>query len=93
MILETFINILIGIIKVIFGIVRAVISPIEAPIQLLVMLAKIISICTQANNFIHFIVGDFVVVLVPLTIALLGIKYTIYPVVQFMRSFVSNSNN
>lgn len=57
------------------------------------MLARVLSITTQANNMIHFIVGDFVVVLLPLTIELLIFKYVGYPIITFIRSIFVNGNN
>lgn len=57
------------------------------------MFAKITTITTQANNMIHFIVGDFIVVLVPLTITLVIFKYVVYPIVTLIRSVFINGNN
>lgn len=54
---------------------------------------KLITICNQANNFIHFILGDFCVVLATFTILLLGYKYVGYPIITFIRSIFVNGNN
>lgn len=51
------------------------------------------SIFTQANNFIHFICGDAVEIILPLLIPLLVFQYVVYPIVTFFRSIFVNGNN
>lgn len=48
---------------------------------------------TQALNFVNFIFGDTVFILLPIATALLVLKYTIIPIVIILRSIFINSNN
>lgn len=93
MILETIINIVVEILKAIINIIMAIFPQINLTTYMVEYTTKIISICTQANNFIHFLLGDFVVVLVPLTLSLLLYKYTVYPIIVLIRSVFVNGNN
>lgn len=52
----------------------------------------ILTITTQAHNFMYFIFGDTLAVVVPITLAMLTTKYLVVPLVQIFRSFFINSN-
>lgn len=52
----------------------------------------ILTICTQAHNFMYFIFGNTLVIVVPVTIALLTTKYLVVPIVQIFRSFFIKGN-
>lgn len=93
MILQVVIDIITGIIETIINIIMAMFPQINLATQITQMLAKILTITTQANNMIHFIIGDFVVVLVPLTLTLLAFKYIAYPILSFIRSIIASGNN
>lgn len=51
------------------------------------------SIMSQANNFIHFICGDVIEIIMPLLIPLLFFQYIVYPIFTFIRSIFVNGNN
>lgn len=51
------------------------------------------TIFTQANNFIHFIAGDAVNIILPLLVPLLTYQYIVYPIFTFIRSIFVNGNN
>lgn len=55
------------------------------------IITTILSITQQALNFMYFIFGETLAIVVPITIALLAFKYTIAPVVQLIRAFFINS--
>lgn len=93
MILEFVINLLTTLGQIIFHIAKAAIPTFNIASHMATYTARIISICTQANNFLHFMLGDFVVLLAAFSIALLVFKYTIYPIITFIRSIFVNGNN
>lgn len=47
---------------------------------------------SQGNNFIHFIAGDAVNIILPLLIPLLIYQYIMYPTFTFIRSIFINGN-
>lgn len=55
------------------------------------IITTILSITQQALNFMYFIFGETLAIVVPITIALLAFKYTVAPVVQLIRAFFINS--
>lgn len=93
MILQIVIDIVMGIAETLINIIMAVFPEINLATHMIEYTTKIISVCGQANNFIHFMLGDIVVVLVPLTISLLAWKYLVYPIIVFIRSIFVNGNN
>jgi len=93
MLLEFVIDLLTTIGQVIIRIVNVAMPQINLATTMATYTTRIISICTQANNFLHFMLGDFVVVLATFSISLLIFKYTIYPIIVFIRSIFVNSNN
>lgn len=94
MILEFIIDLLTTIGQIIIKIVNVAVpkSTLELGTTMAIYTTRIISICTQANNFLHFMLGDFVVVLATFSITLLVFKYTIYPIISFIRSIFVNGN-
>lgn len=56
-------------------------------------ISTILTITTQAHNFMYFIFGNTLVIVVPITIAMLVTKYTVVPILQIFRSHFSNSND
>lgn len=93
MIITMIIDFLVEILKIIISWLAEVTPNIDIATYMLEYTAKIITITTQANNFIHFIVGDFIIVLVPAVIGLLGFKYVMYPIITLIRSVFVNGNN
>lgn len=47
----------------------------------------------QANNFAHFLLGDWLMLILPIVISLLLYKYLIYPILTLVRSVFVNGNN
>lgn len=92
MLLKFFIDLFTNIGQVVLTIIKHGFPQFDIASYMITYTTKIISICTQANNFLHFMLGDFVVVLVPIAIAILGFKYAIYPIITFIRSIFVNSN-
>lgn len=52
----------------------------------------ILTITTQAHNFMYFIFGDTLAIVVPITLAMLTTKYLVVPAVQIFRSFFIKGN-
>lgn len=48
----------------------------------------IIEMCTQSVNFLHFVIGDALVIITPLAIALVPIRLMVAPVIAFLRGFI-----
>lgn len=57
------------------------------------LLATLFEWTSQALNFVNFIFGDTIFVVLPIATALLVLKYTIIPIVIILRSIFINSNN
>lgn len=93
MITQTIIDLITNIATTILSWLASVTPEIDIMTYMLEFISKIMTITTQANNFIHFMLGDFVVVLLPGTIGLLIYKYAVYPIITFIRSFFVNGNN
>lgn len=55
-------------------------------------ITSILTITTQAYNFMYFIFGNTLIIVVPITIGLLTTKYLVVPIIQIFRSFFINSN-
>ena len=81
MIIEFFINTILNIVQFIFNNIVYVLFPdITVPGKFAESLTVIISTTSQANNFIHFVIGDTAYILLPLVLLLIAYKYLIYPI-------------
>lgn len=47
----------------------------------------------QANNMAHFLLGDWLMLILPIALSLLTFKYIVYPILTFVRSVFVNGNN
>lgn len=93
MITETIINFFTFIAQGIINMITEVIPTVDLAVNMAYFTGKIITICTQARNFLYFLLGDFMTVLILPTIVLLVYKYTAYPILVFIRSIFVNGNN
>lgn len=81
MIVEAFIGGIIGIVKFLINSIIFLLGPITIPVKFGQSLAVILSTTAQANNFIHFMIGDTAYIMLPLILALISYKYVVYPVI------------
>lgn len=88
-ILELVTNIVTGIINI----VNSMFTPNTLITDVNDFISSILTIATQAHNFMYFIFGNTLVVVVPITIALLTTKYLVVPIVQIFRSFFIKGND
>lgn len=54
---------------------------------------NITSCFTQANNMAHFLLGDWLMLILPIALSLLAFQYIVYPILTFVRSIFVNGNN
>lgn len=81
MIVEVFIKTLLNMVKFLFNGIKILFPFIGIPIGFGTALGTIISTTSQANNFIHFMLGDTAyILLVPIGL-LITYKYVAYPIV------------
>lgn len=52
------------------------------------IIVHILSISTQAINFLHFIIGDSLIFIIPIVGALLVAKYLVLPIVDICRRLI-----
>lgn len=92
MIAEQIINIVFTIAKTIFKLILNLNPQIDLSVKLYEYTIEILKICTQGANFVKFMIGDLTIPLIEITIMLLIYKYTLFPIIQFIRSIFVNSN-
>lgn len=56
------------------------------------LIQSILTITTQAHNFMYFIFGNTLAIVVPITLGMLTTKYLVVPIVQIFRSFFIKGN-
>lgn len=39
-------------------------------------------------NFTHYVVGDAIIIIIPSTLGLLGFKFIVYPIIDFVRRLI-----
>lgn len=81
MLIEFFINTILNIVSFIFNNIIYVLFPnLTIPSKFAESLTVIISTTSQANNFVHFMLGDTAYILLPLVLLLIAYKYLVYPI-------------
>lgn len=93
MILSMILDIICEIAKFLFNLIITHIPGIDIGVQFANVLGIILSTTTQANNFIHFMLGDLAVIIVPQLILLITFKYIGYPIISFILSFTQLGRN
>lgn len=78
------------IIKYIFHIVKSMFPAITLGVEFSRCLSVILTCCSQANNFLHFILGDLCYVLVTFSIVLIIYQYVAYPIINFVIGIFEN---
>lgn len=92
MITKTILTIFSTVIGRIIGVGVANMPGQELHIELNSIISAMLTITQQGVNFLYFIFGDTVMIILPIAIALLILKYTVVPLIQIFRSFFINSN-
>ena len=81
---EALIKGILTIAKYLFTAIKGAVPWFGVPVNYATALVVILSTCTQANNFLYFIMGDTASVLVPSVITLLTYKYLAYPIINYI---------
>lgn len=92
MIAEQLLNLLFAIVQGVFTLATNAIPQVDLAEKLLEYTLEILNICTQGANFVRFMIGDLAIPLIEVTIMLIIYKYTLFPIIQFIRSIFVNSN-
>lgn len=85
MILDIFIHLILMVLSPILGFITSAIPTLDLLETLLNTTEAIINISQQGMNFVHFIVGDSIVIILPATLTMLAYKYLIFPIIDFAR--------
>lgn len=86
MILKFIINILINITFAIFSLITAIFP--SSDIDISTLITTLLSVTSQATNFMHFLFGDWLFVILPYLTLLLFAKFVILPMFSFFRGFL-----
>ncbi len=81
MIIETIINGLLKVVELLFSTIKTLFPFFDIPNAYGVALGVIITTTTQANNFIHFMLGDTAYMLLLPLLSLLAYQYVVYPII------------
>lgn len=92
MIANQIIDLFFGLITTLWDFLASYIPQIAIADKMIEYTLKILEICTQGANFVKFMIGDLAIPIIEITILLLIYKYTLFPIVQFIRSIFVNSN-
>ena len=57
-------------------------------IQIANGLQTMLGFCQQANNFCYLLLGDTMYVVIPIVLAIIGLKYTVLPVFIILRHHI-----
>lgn len=60
----------------------------EVTEQIIQNVGAIMTVASQGINFVYFMVGDTLPILIPILIATLIFKYLVYPIVDFVRRLI-----
>lgn len=88
MILNIFISLILMVLNPILGLITSVIPTIDLLETLITTTETILNISQQGMNFVHFIVGDSIVIILPATLLMLTYKYLIFPIIDFARKCI-----
>ena len=92
MIANQLIDLFFGLITTLWDFLASFLPEIQLTDKLIEYTLKILEICTQGANFVRFMIGDLALPIIEVTISLLLYKYTLFPIIQFIRSIFVNSN-
>lgn len=92
MILKLILNILGTIISIIINIVNEFFPSNGLHNDLSGIITNLLTITQQGLNFLYFIFGETVALILPTIIILITTKYIAVPIIQIVRSFFINSN-
>lgn len=88
MIIQIFIQTIMNFLSIIFNFIGQNSPVVNIGTNLSSRIAEILAISQQAINFMHFIIGDTLVVIIPLSLAILTYKYLILPVIDVLRRLI-----
>jgi len=87
MIIKLIINVVMGILNIFFNIL-----PNQNNDNLIALymnsLQTLIALCTQGVNFVHFLIGDSIYIILPSAVALLTLKFILLPILDFIRRLI-----
>lgn len=92
MIANQLIDLFFGLITTLWDFLASFLPQIQLTDKLIEYTLRILEICTQGANFVKFMVGDLAIPIIEVIITLLIYKYTLFPIIQFIRSIFVNSN-
>lgn len=81
MIIEVIIKGLLKVAELLVNLIKSIFPFISIPEVFGTSLGIIITTTTQANNFIHFMLGNTAHILLTPLLALLGYQYVVYPII------------
>lgn len=88
MIISALMNTVATIMTTLFDMINTLFPHLNLGNTLVSNITNVLEISNQAINFVHFIVGDTLAIIIPLATAILGYKYLLYPVVDFLRRLI-----
>lgn len=88
MIIAIFLQTIMNFISLIFNFIAEKSPTVEIGTNLSSRISAILSISTQAINFMHFIIGDTLAIIIPLCFAILTYKYLVLPIIDVLRRLI-----
>lgn len=88
MIIQIFIQTIMNFLSIIFNFIGQNSPEVNIGTNLSSRIAEILAISQQAINFMHFIIGDTLAIIIPLSLAILTYKYLILPVIDVLRRLI-----
>ena len=85
MIAEQIINLILALAENLYNLIVQLVPQAQVADKLVMFTTKILEISTQGPNFVRFMVGDYSVALIEIALMMLLYKYTLFPIIQFLR--------
>lgn len=88
MIIKIFLQTIMNFLSIVINFIANNTPMIDVGTNLTGRISEILAISTQALNFVHFIVGDTLVIIIPLSLTIITYKYLILPVIDVLRRLI-----
>lgn len=88
MIAEIFLSLIMGLFTNVFNLINTIVPSFNATADYINLLAQILNISNQSLNFVHFIIGDHMAIIIPGAFLLLTYKYIGLPIIDTLRRLI-----
>lgn len=88
MILKLIIGAIMSILSIFFNMIPGTENTAQVVEMYTNSLTTLISLATQGINFVHFIIGDSIYIIIPCATTLLTIKFVLLPILDFIRRLI-----